>query len=297
MPPTATAGPPPRGDGCEASSARTSTSTAAARSTPGPTKDRRRAVRRRHVHHPGRRAPVLRPSVRADPQGLRHPPRPGPDRSPLRRSDRRPRRRAPVRRRAGASGRALDRVPGRLLAVSPGRPTRLLDRADPGRLVPRPDGATGMTRSRAADVLRFVEAFRSGRGGEPRQERWRTSGGIDLCHVGPEFGDPDPVDMARPSDTVRGGSTRRCSAGPRRTTPRAGSGRPRGSTTAGLRLRPGRHLHRMLHAMGPARGRLLRYSQAVDPAERTCCVSFASPGLRRAPGPMEPLRAVPALLV
>ena len=27
--------------------------------------------------------------------------------------------------------------------------------------------------------------------------------------------------------------------------------------------------------MGPARGRLLRYEQAVD-ADRTCCVSFAS---------------------
>jgi hypothetical protein len=31
----------------------------------------------------------------------------------------------------------------------------------------------------------------------------------------------------------------------------------------------------MLHAMGPARGRLLQYDQAVNP-ERTCCVSFAS---------------------
>jgi hypothetical protein len=31
----------------------------------------------------------------------------------------------------------------------------------------------------------------------------------------------------------------------------------------------------MLHAMGPARGRLLKYDQAVN-AERTCCVSFAS---------------------
>src|SRR5206468_12940298 len=31
----------------------------------------------------------------------------------------------------------------------------------------------------------------------------------------------------------------------------------------------------MLHAMGPARGRLLKYDQAVDD-RRTCCVSFAS---------------------
>jgi hypothetical protein len=31
----------------------------------------------------------------------------------------------------------------------------------------------------------------------------------------------------------------------------------------------------MLHAMGPAQGRLLKYDQAVD-AAGTCCVSFAS---------------------
>jgi MEMO1 family protein len=31
----------------------------------------------------------------------------------------------------------------------------------------------------------------------------------------------------------------------------------------------------MLHAIGPARGRLLNYRQAID-ARRTCCVSFAS---------------------
>jgi hypothetical protein len=31
----------------------------------------------------------------------------------------------------------------------------------------------------------------------------------------------------------------------------------------------------MLHAIGTARGRLLRYSQAIDEG-RTCCVSFAS---------------------
>ena len=31
----------------------------------------------------------------------------------------------------------------------------------------------------------------------------------------------------------------------------------------------------MLHAIGPARGRLLQYKQALDD-RRTCCVSFAS---------------------
>ena len=30
----------------------------------------------------------------------------------------------------------------------------------------------------------------------------------------------------------------------------------------------------MLHAMGPATGKLLQYDQAVNP-ERTCCVTFA----------------------
>ena len=31
----------------------------------------------------------------------------------------------------------------------------------------------------------------------------------------------------------------------------------------------------MLHAMGPARGRLLKYDQAIDD-RRNCCVTFAS---------------------
>jgi MEMO1 family protein len=31
----------------------------------------------------------------------------------------------------------------------------------------------------------------------------------------------------------------------------------------------------MLHAIGPSRGRLLNYTQAID-ERRTCCVSFAS---------------------
>ena len=46
----------------------------------------------------------------------------------------------PLRRRAGAPDRALDRVPGRLPPVPAGRAEGLLDRADPGRLVPRPHG-------------------------------------------------------------------------------------------------------------------------------------------------------------
>ena len=100
-----------------------------------------RRLGRRHVRHPRGRAPVLPQPLRADEEGFRDAAGPGPDRPRVRRPDRRPGRRRPLRRRAGAPDRALDRVPGRLPPVPAGRAEGLLDRADPGRLVPRPHGS------------------------------------------------------------------------------------------------------------------------------------------------------------
>ena len=100
-----------------------------------------RGLGRRHVRHPRGRAPVLPQPLRPDQEGFRDAAGPGPDRPRVRRPDRRPGRRRPLRRRAGAPDRALDRVPGRLPPVPAGRAAGLLDRADPGRLVPRPDGS------------------------------------------------------------------------------------------------------------------------------------------------------------
>lgn len=98
-------------------------------------------------------------------------------------------------------------------------------------------------------------------------------GGIDLCHVGPEFGDPDPVDDARLAEIRRFDHA---------LLGHAAAGDPRGwfaeAAAVGNRWRVCglAATYTLLHAIGPdARGRLLRYDQAVDPS-RTCCVSFAS---------------------
>jgi hypothetical protein len=49
----------------------------------------------------------------------------------------------------------------------------------------------------------------------------------------------------------------------------------------------------MLHAIGPARGRLLKYAQAVD-ERQTCCVSFASLAFEADPAdPIHPSAGVP----
>ena len=43
----------------------------------------------------------------------------------------------------------------------------------------------------AVEVRRFVEALRAAESTSGKKVAY--IGGIDLCHVGPEFGDPDPV--------------------------------------------------------------------------------------------------------
>ena len=96
-------------------------------------------------------------------------------------------------------------------------------------------------------------------------------GGIDLCHVGPEFGDPEPGRRR-----LRNGSAIR-----REMLEHAAAGDPAGwfRTAAGVanrwRVCGLAATYTMLHAIGPAQGRLLKYDQALDD-RRTCCVSFAS---------------------
>ena len=97
-------------------------------------------------------------------------------------------------------------------------------------------------------------------------------GGIDLCHVGPDFGDPAPVD-----DATLG----RVRAFDRGMLDHAEAGDARGWFDHAARVDNRWRVcglaaaYTMLRAIDPARGRLLRYDQAVDPA-RACCVSFAS---------------------
>ncbi len=120
------------------------------------------------------------------------------------------------------------------------------------------------------EVARFVEGLR-------RAEAATTGGvayvgGIDLGHVGPEFGDPGPADDAMLGDL---GRYDRALLG------HAAEGNPAGwfaqATATGDRWRTCGLAagYTMLHALGPARGTLLRYEQAVD-RPRSCAVSFAS---------------------
>jgi AmmeMemoRadiSam system protein B len=122
----------------------------------------------------------------------------------------------------------------------------------------------------APEVAQFIEALRAAESASGRKVAY--IGGIDLCHVGPEFGDPELLDRAI-LDAVRAFDAAMLV--------RAEAVDPAG--WFGTAARVGNRwrvcglaaTYTMLHAIGPARGRLLRYDQAVNP-ERTCCVSFAS---------------------
>ena len=122
----------------------------------------------------------------------------------------------------------------------------------------------------APEVARFVEALRAAEASSGKKVAY--VGGIDLCHVGPEFGDPGPLDAAT-LDTVRAFDAAMLD--------RAGANDPAGWFAMAAAVENRWRVcglaaaYTMLRAIGPARGRLLSYDQAVNP-ERTCGVSFAS---------------------
>jgi AmmeMemoRadiSam system protein B len=120
------------------------------------------------------------------------------------------------------------------------------------------------------EVSRFVAALRAAESASGRDVAY--IGGIDLCHVGKEFGDPGPVDPTL-QEQVRlfdGSMLDRAAAGDP-------DGWFRTAAQVGNRWRVCglAATYTMLQAIGPARGRLLRYNQAIDEG-RTSCVSFAS---------------------
>ncbi len=196
-----------------------------------------RTVGCRHVRHPGCSAPVLPESIRLDSQGFRDPTRACPDRPRVRRSDR-----CPGRLRSCSTTSSPIEPSTRSSSRSSSSSTcwagaRLLDCADPGRVVSRPDGR-GDDPIEADDVRRFVEALRAAEAANGRKVAY--IGGIDLCHVGPEFGDPDllnPETLAevRSFDTAM---LDRAAA----MMPRAGLARRPRSAIAGS-VRPGGRLH------------------------------------------------------
>jgi len=128
----------------------------------------------------------------------------------------------------------------------------------------------------APDVRRFVEALK--RAEAESGKRVAYVGGVDLCHVGPEFGDARPVDDATTA------AVREFDAG---LLGRASAGDPAGWFAAASAVDDRYRVcglaaaYTLLHAVGPARGRLLRYEQAVDD-RRQCLVSFASLALEAA---------------
>jgi AmmeMemoRadiSam system protein B len=121
----------------------------------------------------------------------------------------------------------------------------------------------------ANDVRRFVEALRGAEAASGKKVAY--IGGIDLCHVGPEFGDSDPV-SDRTLEVVRDFDGTMLE--------RAAARDPAGwfgiAAAVGNRWRVCglAATYTMLHAIGPARGRILKYQQAVDD-RRSTCVTFA----------------------
>jgi MEMO1 family protein len=120
------------------------------------------------------------------------------------------------------------------------------------------------------EVRRFIEALRIVEAGRGRSVAY--IGGIDLCHVGPEFGDSSPVDPVLQEQVRRfdGEMLDRAAVGDA-----AGWFRTAGAIGNRWRVCGLAATYTFLHAIGPARGRLLKYEQALDD-RRNCCVSFAS---------------------
>jgi hypothetical protein len=134
-------------------------------------------------------------------------------------------------------------------------------------------------------VHRFIEALRVAEAASGKSVAY--IGGIDLCHVGPEFGDPNPVDPFL-QEQVRqfdGAMLDRAAAGDP-----AGWFRTAGAVGNRWRVCGLAATYTFLHAIGPARGRVLRYNQALDD-RRTCCVSFASMAFHASEPSMNSLHA------
>ena len=136
-----------------------------------------------------------------------------------------------------------------------------------------------------AEVSRFVQALRAAEAASGKRVAY--IGGIDLCHVGPEFGDPSPVEpwlqeQVRQFDSAMLDRAAACDPG--------GWFRTAANIGNQLRVCGLAATYTMLHAIGPVQGRLLNYKQAIDD-RRTCCVSFASMAFHASGDPSTPAEA------
>jgi AmmeMemoRadiSam system protein B len=119
-------------------------------------------------------------------------------------------------------------------------------------------------------VRRFIEGLRAVEASAGKKVAY--IGGIDLCHVGPDFGDTDPVSASALAEIEEFDQTLlQCAE---RVEPSRWFG-----TVAEVgdrwRVCGLAAVYVLLHTISPARGRLLKYAQAVD-EKRRCCVTFAS---------------------
>jgi MEMO1 family protein len=119
-------------------------------------------------------------------------------------------------------------------------------------------------------VRRFVEALQAVEAASGKRVVY--IGGIDLCHVGPQFGDPAPVDdsLLRQVRQFDEAMLRHAADGNARQWFQTAAREGNRLRVCGLAAN-----YTMLRAIGPSKGRLLKYDQALDES-RTCCVSFAS---------------------
>lgn len=120
------------------------------------------------------------------------------------------------------------------------------------------------------EVRRFIEALHAAEAACPKRVAY--IGGVDFSHIGPEFGDPEPVSDAMLEMLARHDLSM---------IDRAVANDPAGWFETAARSRNRSRIcglaatYTTLQAMGPARGKLLQYRQSID-HRRTCCVSFAS---------------------
>ena len=131
------------------------------------------------------------------------------------------------------------------------------------------------------EVGRMIRALRSAEAASGKKVAY--IGGIDLCHVGPEFGDPSPVDDAT-LDAVKDFDRAMLDRASARDA--AGWFSKAAEVDNRWRVCGLAATYTMLEAIGPARGRLLSYDQAVNPA-RTCCVTFASVAFEAEPAALD----------
>ena len=120
------------------------------------------------------------------------------------------------------------------------------------------------------EVSRFIAALREAERRSGKKVAY--IGAVDLSHIGPEFGDPAPVDDAQRERLERFDQAM---------LDRVAANDPRGWFETAARVGNRWRVcglaatYTMLHALGRVRGRVARYDQAIDDRGQ-CCVSFAS---------------------